>query len=150
VSLAELVIVSVKVEGRSKSEVARDYKISRYWVQQLVKRYEAEGAAAFQPRSRRPHSNPRAVSLDLEDQIVRLRKSLSKKGLDAGAETIRAHLQTQGVVRLPSTSTIWRVLTRRGFVSPPTKKATQGRRQAVLRRDAQRTLASRHHPLAAR
>jgi len=30
-SLAELVITSVKVEGRSKSEVARDYKISRYW-----------------------------------------------------------------------------------------------------------------------
>ena len=27
-SLAELVIVSVKVEGRSKSEVARDYRIS--------------------------------------------------------------------------------------------------------------------------
>lgn len=34
-SLAELVVVSVKVEGRSKSEVARDYRISRYWVQQL-------------------------------------------------------------------------------------------------------------------
>ena len=52
-SLAELVVVSVKVEGRSKSEVARDYKISRYWVQQLVKRYELEGEAAFTPRSRR-------------------------------------------------------------------------------------------------
>jgi len=89
-SLAELVIVSVKVEGRSKSEVARDYKISRYWVQQLVKRYEAEGKAAFTARSRRPHTNPRALSLELEDRIVRLRKDLSKKGLDAGAETIRA------------------------------------------------------------
>jgi hypothetical protein len=55
-SLAELVIVSVKVEGRSKSEVARDYKISRYWVQQLVKRYEAEGETAFVPCSRRPHT----------------------------------------------------------------------------------------------
>jgi hypothetical protein len=29
-SLAELVITSVLVEGRSKSEVARDYRISRY------------------------------------------------------------------------------------------------------------------------
>jgi hypothetical protein len=28
-SLAELVITSVKVEGRTKSQVARDYKISR-------------------------------------------------------------------------------------------------------------------------
>jgi transposase len=72
-SLAELVILSVKVEGRSKSEVARDYKISRYWVQQLVKLYDAEGEAAFQARSRRPLSNPRSISLDLEDQIIRLR-----------------------------------------------------------------------------
>jgi transposase InsO family protein len=125
-SLSELVIVSVLVEGRSKSEVARDYEISRYWVQQLVRRYEAEGEAAFVPRSRRPHSNPRAISLDLEDQIIRLRKDLSKRGLDAGAETIRTHLQTAGVDRLPSVSTIWRVLTRRGFVTPQPRKRPKG------------------------
>src|SRR5690349_21196770 len=121
-SLAELVIVSVKVEGRTKSEVARDYGISRYWVQQLVKRYEAEGEAAFVPRSRRPHSNPRAIGPDLEDHIVRLRKELSKKGLDAGAETIRTHLQTAGPTQVPSVSTIWRILTRRGFVTPQPRK----------------------------
>ena len=125
-SLAELVIVSVKVEGRSKSEVARDYQISRYWVQQLVKRYEAEGEAAFQPRSRRPHTNPRAIGLDLEDRIVRLRKELSKKGLDAGAETIRAHIQIAGESRVPAVSTIWRVLTRRGFVTPQPRKRPKG------------------------
>jgi transposase InsO family protein len=125
-SLAELVILSVKVEGRSRSEVARDYKISRYWVQQLVKRYDVEGEAAFQARSRRPLSNPRSISLDLEDQIIRLRKDLSKKGLDAGAETIRCHLHTQGVARLPAASTIWRVLTRRGFVTPQPRKRPKG------------------------
>jgi hypothetical protein len=41
-SLAELVITSVMVEGRSKSEVARDYRISRYWVHQLVTRFQVE------------------------------------------------------------------------------------------------------------
>lgn len=125
-SLAELVIVSVKVEGRSKSEVARDYKISRYWVQQLVRRYEVDGEAAFVPRSRRPHTNPRAITLDLEDRIVRLRKDLSKQGLDAGAETIRAHLQREGADRLPAVSTIWRILTRRGFVTPQPRKRPKG------------------------
>jgi transposase len=125
-SLAELVITSVTVEGRSKSEVARDYKITRYWVQQLVKRYEAEGEAAFTPRSRKPHTNPRAISLELEDQIIRLRKDLSKQGLDAGAETIRTHLAAAGVERLPATSTIWRVLTRRGFVTPQPRKRPKG------------------------
>ncbi|MGA7050691.1 MAG: helix-turn-helix domain-containing protein [Mycobacterium sp.] len=53
-SKAQLVITAVVLEGRSKSQVARDYDVSRYWVQQLVHRYEAEGAAAFTPRSRRP------------------------------------------------------------------------------------------------
>jgi transposase len=125
-SLAELVIVSVVVEGRSKSEVARDYRISRYWVQQLVRRYEVEGDSAFVARSRRPHTNPRAIGLDLEDQIIRLRKDLSKQGLDAGAETIRTHLQTARAQRVPSVSTIWRVLTRRGFVTPQPRKRPKG------------------------
>jgi len=95
-SMARLVITAVTVEGRSKSEVARDYGVSRVWVQKLVRRYQREGPAAFEPRSRRPHSNPWAVNPEVEDQIVRLRKTLTKKGMDAGAETIAAHLQMAG------------------------------------------------------
>jgi transposase InsO family protein len=122
-SLAELVITSVKVEGRTKSEVARDYKISRYWVQQLVKRFEVEGAAAFQPRSRRPQTSPHAIAATLEDRIIGLRKELSKNGLDAGAETIRVHLQRDPELsKVPAVSTIWRILTRRGFITPQPKK----------------------------
>jgi len=126
-SLAELVILSVKLEGRSKSEVARDYRVSRYWVQQLVRRYETEGEAAFTPRSRRPHANPRAVGPVIEDRIIRLRKELAKHGLDAGAETIRVHLQRDPTLtRIPATSTIWRILTRRGFVTPQPRKRPKG------------------------
>src|SRR5688572_3000442 len=121
-SLARVVITAVLMEGRSKSEVARDYGVSRVWVQRLVHRYRREGPAAFEPRSRRPHSNPRAVSLDLEDQVIRLRKELSKKGLDGGAETIAVHLQIAGVDSVPAVSTIWRILSRRGFVSPQPQK----------------------------
>ena len=69
-SLARLVITAVTVEGRSKSEVAREYGVSRVWVQKLVHRFEAEGEAAFTPRSRKPHRNPREVSVDVEDWIV--------------------------------------------------------------------------------
>jgi transposase-like protein len=58
-SKAQLVITAVVVEGRSKSEVARDYDVSRQWVQQLCKRYETDGDAAYLPRSRRPHHSPR-------------------------------------------------------------------------------------------
>jgi hypothetical protein len=64
-------------------------------VQQLVSRYQREGPSAFLPRSRRPHHSRHAVDADTEDAIVRLRKELSKQGLDAGAETIAAHLARQ-------------------------------------------------------
>jgi transposase InsO family protein len=116
-SKAQLVITAVVLEGRSKSEVARAYDVSRTWVQQLCRRFDAEGAAAFEPRSRRPHHNPCAVPIELEERIVRLRKTLDKQGFDAGAETIAAHLAADPTItNVPAVSTIWRILKRRGFV----------------------------------
>lgn len=53
---------------------------------------------------------------------MRLRKTLTKRGLDAGAETIAAHLQTAGVDPVPAVSTIWRILSRRGFVTAQPQK----------------------------
>jgi transposase len=56
-SKAQLVITAVVLEGRSKSEVARDYDVSRNWVQQLVKRYETEGRRHLNPT----HADPAAT-----------------------------------------------------------------------------------------
>jgi transposase InsO family protein len=120
-SMAQIVITAVVLEGRSKSEVARDYGVSRRWVQVLVARYLAEGEAAFEPRSRRPHSNPRRITDEVEDAIVALRKQLVEAGHDAGAETIAFHLRQQSG-SAPSVATIWRVLSRRGFVVPQPHK----------------------------
>jgi transposase len=127
VARAQLIITAVVAEGRSKSEVARDYGVSRYWVQQLVQRYQREGPSAFLPRSRRPHHSPHAVDADTEEMIIRLRKELSKQGLDAGAETIAAHLARRtpiggGQLAVPAVSTNWRILSRRGFVNPQPQK----------------------------
>lgn len=121
-TMARVVITAVVVQGRTKSEVARDYGVSRVWVQKLVKRYLAEGDAAFEPRPRRPRSNPRrVVDEPMEDRIVALRKQLEQAGLDAGAETIRWRLLQQGDAA-PSVATIWRALSRRGFVTPQPHK----------------------------
>ena len=120
-SMARVVITAVVVEGRSKSEVARDYGVSRRWVQKLVARYQLEGAAAFEPHSRRPHSNPNRTPVEIEDAILALRKQLSEAGLDAGAETIAWHLRREAG-DTPSVATIWRVLSRRGFVTPQPHK----------------------------
>jgi transposase InsO family protein len=58
----------------------------------------------------------------MENLIVTVRKQLDDDGLDAGAETIKWHLDHDGIAA-PSISTIWRILVRRGFVVPDPKKA---------------------------
>lgn len=120
-SMARVVITAVVVEGRSKSEVARDYGVSRRWVQTLVARYAVEGELAYEPHSRRPHTNPRRISESVEDAIVGLRKQLTEAGHDAGAETIAWHLREQ-TGSAPSVATIWRVLSRCGFLTPQPHK----------------------------
>jgi len=120
-SMARVVITAVVLEGRPKSVVAREYGVSRRWVQILVARYLAEGEAAFEPRSRRPHTSPRRISQASEDAVVALRKELTEAGHDAGAETIAWHLRQQ-TGSAPSVATIWRILSRRGFVTPQPHK----------------------------
>jgi transposase InsO family protein len=120
-SLARLVVTAVRVEGRSKSAVAREYGMSRRWVHELVCRYDAEGEAGLAPRSRRPRDSPTRTPTDVEEAIVAWRKSLAEQGLDAGAATIAVHLAEQ-FGSAPSTATIWRILSRRGFVVPQPHK----------------------------
>ena len=120
-SLGRLVVAAVKEQGRTKAEVARDYGVSRRWVYELIKRYEAGGGAGLEPRSRRPLSSPQQTPSELEEEIIELRKILAEQGLDAGAHTIAFHL-TKRHGSCPAPSTIWRVLTRRGFVTPQPQK----------------------------
>lgn len=119
--MAELVVTAVVFEGRTKSEVARDYGISRRWVITLVQRYLAEGDAGLVPRSRRPHRSPNETPRDLEEEIIEIRKELDKAGHEAGAATIAAHLDRRHG-HSPAVSTIWRILTERGFVTPQPHK----------------------------
>ena len=91
-SLGLLVVTAVRIEGRTKAEVARDYGVSRRWVHELVGRFDTEGEAGLEPRSRRPRTIPGRTPEALEDEIVELRKELDDQGLDAGAHTIAVHL----------------------------------------------------------
>src|SRR5271170_7039376 len=92
-SKARLVITAVVVEGRSQSEVAREYGVSQGWISRLVARYRAEGEKAFEPRSRRPHTNPTRLPQPTIELIVTLRNDLLSKGLDHGPHTIAWHLR---------------------------------------------------------
>jgi transposase len=120
-SKARLVITAVITEGRSQGEVARAYRVSQGWVSRLVARYQAEGQAAFEPRSRRPKTSPSAISGEAAELIVRLRKELAGQGLDAGPQTIGWHLEHQHRIRV-SPATISRYLARAGLVVPEPRK----------------------------
>jgi transposase InsO family protein len=119
--MPQLIVIAVLVEGRSKSEVARQYGVSRRWVITLVQRYLAEGDAGLHPRSRRPLSSPLQTPRVVEEEIVAIRKELDRGGHEAGAATIAFHLE-QRHGRSPAVSTIWRILSERGFVTPQPHK----------------------------
>jgi transposase InsO family protein len=132
-SLARLVVTAVLVEGRSKAAVGRDYGVSRRWVHELVRRFEVEGETGLQPRPRRPRASPHQIPETVEQEIVELRKHLTEQGHDAGAHTIAVHLERRHG-RAPAPSTIWRVLSRRGFVTPQPHKRP---RSSFVRFEAQ-------------
>jgi transposase InsO family protein len=119
--LARYVVDAVVVEGRSYREVARAHGVSKSWVGKLVGRFRAGGYPAIEPRSRAARRIPHRTPDALEDEIVALRKELAELGVDAGAQTIHYHLGTRHEA-VPSVSTIWRVLRRRGFVTPQPHK----------------------------
>ena len=60
-SKARLVITAVRLEKRPVAEVVATYGVSRAWLYKLLARYDAEGDAAFEPRSKRPRSSPTAT-----------------------------------------------------------------------------------------
>jgi transposase InsO family protein len=120
-SKARLVITAITVEKRPVSEVARSYGVARSWVYTLLARYEAEGEAAFEPRSRRPKNSPSVTAPGTVELIIRLRKELAGQGLDAGPQTIAWHLEQNHQVKV-SPATVSRYLARQGLVTPDPSK----------------------------
>ncbi|HEV3290145.1 MAG TPA: IS481 family transposase [Streptosporangiaceae bacterium] len=120
-SKARLVITAVTIEKRPVSEVARAYGVARSWIYTLLARYRDQGEAAFEPRSRRPATSPSAISPEVIELIVRLRKDLAGQGLDAGPHTIAWHLRQHHRLTV-SAATISRYLARAGLVTPEPAK----------------------------
>ena len=88
-SKTRLVITAVVIQKRPVPEVAATYGVSRSWVYRLLARYQREGEAVFEPRSRRPKTVPTAIPAEAVELIVELRQKLAATGLDAGPDTIR-------------------------------------------------------------
>jgi transposase InsO family protein len=115
------VILAVTVEGLSQADAARRYEVSESFVSRLLTRYRDEGEAAFEPRSRRPHTSPTATPDSTVELIVNLRKDLADQGLDAGPTTIAWHLRQRHGLTV-SNATIRRRLLDAGMITPEPKK----------------------------
>jgi transposase InsO family protein len=90
-------------------------------VYRLNPRYDDEGEAAFEPRSRRPLTSPSAIPDATVELVLRLRKELADAGLDAGADTLCWHLRRHHQVVI-SRATAHRILVRHATVTPDPSK----------------------------
>jgi transposase InsO family protein len=119
-------IVEADVSTINVVEFCRSHGVSRWFFYDLRRRHAREGDLALTVKSRAPHRVPSRTSPAIEDAIVAARKELLEAGLDAGPATIRFHLG--GLERVPSESTIWRILVARGQVNAQPAKAPKSRR----------------------
>ena len=120
-ALARYLVEAVVLEGRSVSELARSHGVSRFWIYKLLARYREGGYPALEARSRRPRSCSHQTPPEVEAEVVRLRQELTQAGFDAGPQTILYHLQGR-VPKPPSAATLWRILKRRGLITPEPHK----------------------------
>jgi transposase InsO family protein len=121
------------VEGRSVNELAAAHGVHRSWIYKLLARYRAGGFGALERRSRAPRSSPSRTSAETVGAIVSLREQLASEGHDCGAATIAYHLAGR-LERVPSVSTIWRILRREGLVCPQPQKRP---RSSLIRFEAE-------------
>jgi transposase InsO family protein len=121
-------IVEADLASLNVSRFCRDHGISRDSFYEWRRRYWLEGDAGLVSRSRAPALVANRTPVEIEDRVVSLRKQLIEEGWDAGAASIRYWLLAgPSVERVPSEATIWRMLTRRGFIVADPRKAP-GRR----------------------
>ncbi|MDR8020509.1 IS481 family transposase [Nesterenkonia aerolata] len=112
-------IVLAITEGTlTVTEASIRFNVSRRWIYTLLNRHRTDGLDALTPRSRRPHTNPNATDPTTIDTILELRETLTRTGLDAGAESIWDRLPPPR----PSPTTIWRILNRHGIITAQPQK----------------------------
>ncbi|MCZ7532629.1 MAG: IS481 family transposase [Acidimicrobiia bacterium] len=100
--------------GASVTDVARRYGVVRQTVHRWLRRYADSGVSGLADQSSRPHSCPHQMSPQVEARVVEMRRAHP----GWGSRTILYWLGDEGVVPLPSLSSIHRALLRHKLVDP--------------------------------
>ena len=111
--------------GLNLTQVSQQMNRSIGWVHKWKKRYETEGWGGLQSRSRQPNRTPHAYQSDIRQLVCQIRSELEAQARGdglcfIGAPTIRAYLlkRCPRAHRIPSISTIERILSEAGFTQP--------------------------------
>ena len=106
-------------QQESLSELCRRHGISRPTAYKLIKRYEKEGEAALEERSRAPHHSPQTLNTTVADRILRLREQHPRWG----PRKLQVYLQQrEAKLQVPAASTIAELLRREGLSHPRRKR----------------------------
>jgi transposase InsO family protein len=103
------------------SAFCRDNQVSRQTFYKWQCRFRDEGLEGLRERPRRPHHCPGQSPAAVEEAVLRKRKQLLEDGRDHGPQSIVWALGRDGQAA-PSRSTVWRILTRHGLITPQPQK----------------------------
>src|SRR6185312_11292867 len=107
-------VLEVIAEGRTVTQVARDWNVARQTVHVWLERYEADGLEGLANRSHRPTRCPHQMSAAVEAQLLEMRRAKPYWG----ARRLALELGRKGVELAPSKSAVYRSLVRAGVIDP--------------------------------
>ncbi len=107
-------ILAVIRDGRTVTEAASEWRVSRQTVHTWLSRYEAGGLEELSNRSHRPASCPHQMSGDLEAMVLELRRWKPYWG----PHRLVLELARRQVAPLPSESAVYRCLVRARVIDP--------------------------------
>jgi transposase InsO family protein len=111
-------VLAVIADGRTVSEVAGQWGVSRQTLHTWLSRYEAEGLTGLADRSHRPVSCPHQLGPELEALVLELRRSRPFWG----PRRIRLEMVRLGADPVPSESAVYRCLVRSGVIDPVARR----------------------------
>lgn len=107
-------VMFAQADQANLSALCKRYGISRKTGYKWLRRFDAEGTAGVQDRSRRPRHTNNKTADDVEQALLALRRTHPAWG----ARKLRARLATLGQAQVPAVSTVHAILKRHGLINP--------------------------------
>jgi transposase InsO family protein len=111
-------VQGVLADGRTVSDVAGQWSVSRRTLHRWLVRYEDEGLEGLGDRSHRPAHSPHQMPAGVEVLALEMRRAHPYWG----ARRIAIELARKGIEPAPSESGVYRCLVRAGVIDPMTRR----------------------------